>query len=211
MSTITSKLQLTVPSLEDEVHQTIQDLANNFQKIDTLAENYAHDFPTSGYYRLGNKVWNNNPQSGNYVGWVNTREGQAAPVWKTLTTYVVGDYVFPMNNNGHYYECIQAGRSGVTEPSFSTVAGDIISDTRNGETWKASRLYQLNDIVFPFVDNNRFYVCATSGVSASTEPSWSLTDGGITSDGSVIWKGYRITKWQTKGTSCHFKPFGKIE
>ncbi|ALS22318.1 hypothetical protein [Paenibacillus naphthalenovorans] len=211
MSTLSNKLKLIIPSLNDEVQQTILDLAFNFQKLDDASNTYAIQIPTSGFYKLNEKVWNSNPQTGQYVGWVNTREGRASPKWTPLYAYNVGDFVVPNVDNGHYYECIQAGRSGVNEPTFLTNEGSLIEDTKNGSTWQPSKVYNLYDVVFPTLDNNRFYVCTVAGTSGSNEPNWSLIDGGTVDDNMVVWTGYRKVIWQEKGIACNFKPFGKIE
>ncbi|MCM3273894.1 hypothetical protein [Paenibacillus elgii] len=211
MSTSTEKLQLVLPALSDEIQQTIQDLASNFQRLDNISDTTETQTPTTRYWKVNKKVWNSSPQSGQYIGWVNVREGQACPKWNPLYQYNMGDKIVPANDNGHYYECIQTGRSGPNEPSFPTTSGGSINDTQGASKWTPTHSYKLNEVVFPSVDNNRFYICTVSGVSGATEPVWSTVDGGTVSDGMVVWTGYRIVKWIEKGTSALFKPFGKIE
>ena len=43
------------------------------------------------------------------------------------TAYTVGDIVFPSTNNGFYYECVIAGTSGSTRPTWSTT--EYVSST----------------------------------------------------------------------------------
>jgi len=45
----------------------------------------------------------------------------------------------------------------------------------------------LGDVVKPLEFNDRYFRCTTPGTSGSSEPSWNLTIGGTTSDGSVVW------------------------
>lgn len=211
MSTTTSRLGLIKPAISDEVQQTIVDLSSNFQKIDDVAEIYMINQPTQGNWKVGNRVWKSNPNIGDYAGWINIREGESCPKWNPLFQYNMGDKIVPINDNGHYYECIQTGRSGPNMPSFPTTAGGTIIDAQGGAKWSPTRSYKLNEVVFPSADNNRFYVCTVSGVSGSTEPVWSTVDGGTVSDGMTVWTGYRIVKWVEKGTAALFRPFGKID
>ncbi|MDD4356505.1 MAG: prepilin-type N-terminal cleavage/methylation domain-containing protein [Smithellaceae bacterium] len=38
-------------------------------------------------------------------------------IWQKSHSYLVGDIVVPINNNGHYYQCTIAGMSGANEPA----------------------------------------------------------------------------------------------
>lgn len=210
MSSITSRLGLVAPSLNDEVHQTIQDLSNNFVKLDDASEIYLNHPPQSGEWPRGKHIWNNSPSVDSYAGWVNIRSGRAAPEWSQLYAYRVGDLVVSNQDNGHVYECTQAGQSGTIEPLFPTGEGQSVVDTRGGTVWQASRSYQLHDIAFPSMDNNRFYVCTVAGSSGVSEPTWSLLDGGTVDDHTVVWTGYRIATWREVGVSALFRPFGLI-
>lgn len=46
---------------------------------------------------------------------------------------------------------------------------------------------ESGSVVKPLSDNNRHFVCTTPGTSGASEPSWNLTIGGTTVDGSVTW------------------------
>lgn len=211
MSTISQNLGLILPDIDDEIHQTILDLKNNFLKLDDNADIFMDNAPTSGFWKINRRIYKKNPSIGDYVGWVNLREGVAAPVWQSLTSYTVGDLIVPVDDNGHYYECIQSGYSGVNVPTFPTSSGSTVRDIHGYETWTPSKNYNEGDIVIPYVDNNRFYVCTVAGFSGTTEPTWSLVDGEPVTDNQVVWVGYRIVTWREKGVSAHFRPFGKIE
>lgn len=211
MSTVTDKLKLIKPALSDEVQQTIIDLANNFQKIDDVSDSYMDTPPTSGTWKRDKKIYRKNVREGEHIGWVNVREGIAAPKWNSLYSYRVGDRIISNNNNGHVYECIQSGQSGVTEPNFPVISNQTIRDVNGATKWQPSRKYNLHDLVFPSQENGRFYVCTVSGISGTSEPNWSVTDGGTVDDGMAVWTGYRIVTWKEIGISANFRPFGKVE
>lgn len=166
--------------------------------------------PTHGYWKRNQRIWNSKCDIGTNLGWVNIREGMAAPVWSSLKSYNVNDLIVPTTNNGHYYICIQSGYSGVTEPIFPVTEGQTVEDIFGALTWQASVKRSIGDIVIPTFPNNRFYVCTVAGTSGSQEPEWSLVDGGTTTDGDVIWTGYRICVWKEAGISAHFRPFGEV-
>lgn len=210
MSTLTTNLSLIKPAIGDEIHQTIVDLSLNFQKIDDVSELYSTAMPTSGDWVAPKRVWRLVPVAGGQMGWVVIRSGKAAPAWITLTSYALDDLVLPTVNNGHYYKCVQAGKSGVVQPTFPVSSGAIIDDTQGATFWQATTSYGLNTVVKPNVSNDRFYVCTTAGTSGSTEPTWLTTEGSTTSDNGTIWTCHVITKWQEFGVSVLFKDFGLI-
>jgi hypothetical protein len=211
MSSIAPNSGLILPDVNDEIHQTILDLAINFQKIDNVSDIYVNDAPTSGDWAKNRRVYFNNPETKGYVGMINLRAGKAAPKWSSLRQYSVGDKVVPTTDNGHWYECIQSGYSAPTEPNWLVAAQTITEDTRGKTTWQPSKYYDIHDIVVPSIPNDRFYVCVTAGTSGTSEPTWSTTDGVSTVDGQVVWLTYRIVKWRESGTSAYFRPFGKID
>jgi prepilin-type N-terminal cleavage/methylation domain-containing protein len=55
-----------------------------------------------------------------------------AGVWVKQTSYAVGDMVIPTNPNGHFYRCVTAGTSGVTEPVWTLTGSTTIND---GAQW----------------------------------------------------------------------------
>lgn len=211
MSTTTKNLDLIKPEITDEIHQTIQDLSNNFQKLDDAAELYVTEEPTDGFWNRGNRVWFRNPEIGGYIGLVNVRSGQAAPKWKPLHSYELGDKVVASEDNGHYFICTKPGASGPNEPIWSLSTASETEDTQGKTTWQPSKYYDLYDIVVPPVNNDRFYLCTVAGRSGDVEPVWSLNEGSVTEDNEVVWATYFIVKWKEAGSAVLFRPFGKIE
>lgn len=54
-------------------------------------------------------------------------------------------------------------------------------------TWQASTSYSRNDCVIPTVPNGRQYCAGGNGTSGATEPVWTISYDGSTSDGGVTW------------------------
>ena len=66
--------------------------------------------------------------------------------------------------------------------------------TRAHTAWVALTAYSVDQIRRPVTATPYYYVCTTQGTSGATEPTWSTTIGGTTSDGTVIWTTYEIPK-----------------
>lgn len=58
----------------------------------------------------------------------------AAPAHATDTAYLVGDMVRPASPNGHVYQCIVAGTSDSSPPTWPTNRGEDVTD--NTATWQ---------------------------------------------------------------------------
>lgn len=58
----------------------------------------------------------------------------AVATWEATTTYSLGDFVEPTTPNGFVYECVDAGDSDGSEPSWGTALGDDTVD--DGATWR---------------------------------------------------------------------------
>ena len=58
--------------------------------------------------------------------------------------------------------------------------------------WAATHAYILGDYVrqlaTPTFGNERVFKCTTAGTSGGTEPAWTLTDNGNTTDSTAVWK-----------------------
>jgi parallel beta-helix repeat protein len=56
-----------------------------------------------------------------------------------------------------------------------------------------SRSYNVGDIVTPTVYNGYYYVCTTTGIAGSTEPTWSTTVGATVQSGAAVFTVYQIS------------------
>lgn len=208
----TERLGLYKPDyLTDEWEYFINEMSNNFQKLDDAYWEKKELFPTSGFHLMGEIKQSATPTIGGYLGWVNIRSGQSAPVWIKQKVYQSGDLIVPERDNGHYYICTQSGTSGLTEPIFPVSNNGTVKDSRGSNGWISNHTYSVNDIVVPSIDNGRYYICIQGGLSGNSEPVWQTIEGSTTYDGNISWHGFRIATWQESGVSAHFRPFGKIE
>ncbi|WP_311078319.1 hypothetical protein [Paenibacillus polymyxa] len=212
MSTTTTKLGLKKPNFAtDDIENTLNELADNFQKLDDDSDDYVESLPLSGTYPITKRFYKKTPKSGDYIGWVNTRTGTSAPTWQKLKQYTNGDLIVPTVDNGHIYKCIQTGYSGLTEPVFPVSVEIEFGDIRGSNTWQATTQYKKDDIVLPTIDNGRFYVCLQAGESGDVEPTWGLADGQTIYDKNASWVSYKRLKWKEAGVASNFRPYGKIE
>jgi hypothetical protein len=59
--------------------------------------------------------------------------------WSATTAYSIGDTIYPLTPNGHWFKCTTAGTSGGSEPVWNTGAGATTADggtlvwTENGQ------------------------------------------------------------------------------
>ena len=199
----------------DDIKETIVQYGENFLEI----ERYLRQSTSSPQalavgeeIEKGKIIWNENPAIGDYVGWVNIRDGKHSPEWKPKTQYTTGQEIKAVPDNGNIYTCVTAGKSMVETPYFQVGNGVEFYDA-NGDKWFPNYNYEVNDVVFAVNGSKLFYyICETAGLTATTEPSWSSFQVGTTLiDGSVVWRKEATVKWKQSGTSASFRPFGKIE
>jgi hypothetical protein len=209
MST-TDNIGLKIPSIDDIGEQSFIDMEENLRIIDQTFPEFRDSLPTSGIYNRDKLVFLKNKSEGEDFLFINIRTGRACPTWVADTAYQVGDLIVPIINNGHYYECVQAGYSAPLSPVWLTSSESITEDLRNVTTWQPSQAYQVGNIVVPTINNDRFYKCVQAGYSGTGEPLWSTVNGTATADNQVVWLSYRITKWKESGVSVHFRPVAKI-
>ena len=128
--------------------------------------------------------------------------------WVGSTVKSVGDILIPTVDNGHFYYCIVAGTTGVSEPSWhkdgttntdGTVtwidAGANIDMTQtiwieNAGKWLPTNDYSVDDLVRPTGANanGHYYKCTVdTGSSAGTEPTWPTGSGATVNDGGITW------------------------
>ena len=114
-----------------------------------------------------------------------------------------------LKDNGHYYTCIQTGYSGLTEPIFPVSNGGEVQDTRGANQWNSNHYYNVNDIVFPSLDNGRFYVCIQAGESGDIEPNWITVDGATTYDKTQFGRVIALLSGRKAELQSTFVPLAK--
>jgi hypothetical protein len=96
-------------------------------------------------------------------------------MWVALTTYAVGDCVYPPTQNGFIYECIVAGDAGAVEPGWLTEQDAEFTD--GTVTWKTHENYALaNEDMAPSdftkadgdIDGRKLMVAQKMGVVTHT-------------------------------------------
>jgi hypothetical protein len=121
--------------------------ANNYEQAETFeelvpanqfygdADRVADAMPLAGRYDLGTQIHRLNPNARDR-GWLVTRAGYAAPVWKQNTAYAFGTYVTPVDDNGYFYmQIVGSGcASSRAEPDWPKTSGDPVNDGTC--TWK---------------------------------------------------------------------------
>lgn len=65
--------------------------------------------------------------------------------------------------------------------------GDGTYENVLGGTWVASTAYTVGQFVKPTTENRHSYKCTSAGTTASSEPTWSTTNGATQTDGTVTW------------------------
>lgn len=209
-------LKIIENSVYDEfAEEMLNSYSDNFSKIEEWVEgkiDNIENLVSGQLYKKSDRMLNINPDIGNYVGWINIREGIFAKKWTANTDYSVGDLVRPNSDNGHVYRCVSNGKSQSIEPLFNTTSSSQTVDLRNANTWNPDQSYQVEDIVIPTNGADTYYYkCIVSGTSGETEPTWNSNQGTTIVDGSVTWLVEKTAKWEEFGTACLFRPYGKIE
>jgi len=74
-------------------------------------------------------------------------------------------------------------------------------------TWAATTAYAVGNIVKPTTYASHAYKCTTAGTSASSEPTWSTTNGGTTSDGTVTWTTFDTLTYNTLAPQTASLPY----
>ncbi|OME53972.1 hypothetical protein BSK59_15435 [Paenibacillus odorifer] len=211
----TTKLGLNKPLIDDDIEQTLSALSRDMQIIDDVYDEIIADIHshliTGKVYPTGQKFWNRTTAINTHVGWINLRNGVYARPWQNKKVYSVGDLITPNKDNGHYYECITGGTSGLHEPSLTTVTGNAQYDTFGSSEWISQYNYRVDDIVVA-TNNSKlyYYKCIQQGITGNFEPNWSNVSGSTVLDGSVTWLVIKTVQWREKGASCNFQPFGYI-
>jgi hypothetical protein len=163
-----------------------------------------------GEWNVGDIIWNSDPASNPFIGWVCINDGalSGAP-WESGRYYYTGalisdgTYVYRANNYGHT-------PFNEPAPSFPQYLGGKILNTPNVQRWQPNTQYHIHDIVLPPVDNGKFFYCWADGISGPTPPDWGLEELDATYDNDVEWGTRTIIEFENIGDASGFEPFGAI-
>jgi len=75
------------------------------------------------------------------------------------------------------------------------------------ETWQASTVYTVGDVVKASTYDSHAYKCTTAGTSGSSEPTWDTDNGDTTSDGTVTWTTFDPKTYQVKAPESSTVPY----
>ena len=69
---------------------------------------------------------------------------EAVADWSASTAYAAGDFVAPLTANGRIFECVVAGTSGGSEPTWDTTLGFPTTD--NTVTWRCRGAHVISTL-----------------------------------------------------------------
>lgn len=118
--------------------------------------------------------------------------------WSAGVTIVAGDWRVPTTGNGFYFEAMNGGTTGGTEPTWPSFLGETVSDngitwqakgyTNTAGAWQASHAYVVGQQIKVTVGGTDYmFGVYTAGTSASSAPSWSIVTGNTTTDNTAEW------------------------
>lgn len=118
--------------------------------------------------------------------------------WAASTVYVAGDRIKPTTGNGFYYQAVNGGTSGGTEPTWPIYLGETVSDngisweakgyTNSASGWQASYDYIIGQQVSVTVGGVAYlFGVSVAGTSGASAPNWSITLGQSTVDNTITW------------------------
>ena len=75
-------------------------------------------------------------------------------------------------------------------------------------TWASGVVRTVGDIIKPTSYNSHTYICSTAGTShATTQPTWSTTNGGLTTDGTAVFTTYDMKTYNVKSPQSATTPY----
>jgi hypothetical protein len=150
------------------------------------------------------------------VTWLDKGQVTLSPApaqWTANVAYAVGAQVTPNPTNGHYYQALAAGATGVLPPAFKTDGssfnetynvtvidvGPIMPTGAKVRAWTAGTPYFLGDVL-QNPSSGHYYVVTQPGLSGAVKPSFAsnappsvIPAPPTIADGTI--------KWQDLGTT----------
>jgi hypothetical protein len=109
-----------------------------------------------------------------------TRSGIDARRWTAGRTTALSEYVVPTVTNDRYYQCVQAGTTKVSQPTWSTTIGDTITDSTVKwicvglpSVWAKSGVITKNAITFSLAAGKDTVVCLST-INPSEYHTWEI-------------------------------------
>jgi hypothetical protein len=118
--------------------------------------------------------------------------------WVTGTAYAAGARVKPTTATGYYYEALDAGTSGGTEPTWPIFIGETVTDnditweakgyTNDAGAWQASYAYVVGQQISVTIGGIAYlFGISVAGTSGGSAPDWSIETGQSTIDNEITW------------------------
>ena len=118
--------------------------------------------------------------------------------WTSGATIAEGAWRVPTTGNGFYYEALNAGTTGGTEPTWPVFLGETVTDngitwiaqgyTNTAGAWQSSHAYTVGQqIKVTVAGTDYMFGVYASGTSGGSAPTWSVTTSALTTDGTVTW------------------------
>ena len=124
-----------------------------------------------------------------------TRVDNKHLAWEASTLVEVGDRRVPTILDTYWYVCTASGRTGATEPTWSTSNTDGTATWARGGSYTGpakyttSTAYLVDDEVTPTTITGYWYKVTTAGTTDVTEPTdWPLTVGLTVTNGTVVFE-----------------------
>ncbi|MEK4025528.1 hypothetical protein [Sporosarcina sp. FSL W7-1283] len=78
--------------------------------------------------------------------------------------------------------------------AVGTNGATINPNAATASTWATGVAYEVGDYVKPTANNDYMYKVTTKGTTGGSEPSWSVTEGNVVTDGTVEYTTVKVSK-----------------
>ena len=95
----------------------------------------------------------------------------------------------------------------MTKPIYALNTGIFNALKLYPESWTSGTAYYVGDLIKPTTYNTKTYLVTTAGTTASTEPSWSSTEGATVSSGTCVFTVKDSKCYNTKAPQTASVPY----